>query len=856
MRRIASWIAGWIAGTAVALALSGAPARAADPFIADGATDTGAEPNAGASTTISPDIWVRRTPDPNFSPVPYAAASPTWTPQPHQNARYADPRLSAPNWVYVKVRNRGAGATPAGARLTLYWTKVGSAQAWPTAWVDYLPGTGELAHGMEITKPRRNAATVTQAERDAYVQAILAIDAAGHAFPDGVTFWDKQNQIHSSGMVMPVAHGNPAFLPWHREFVNRYEALLQTADPRVKLLYWDWTRDPRRPIDGVSIFTTAFMGAIGAGTTTPIGAPFEPLMTPVQAVRNSRPANVAFASRSDATILGRAQYNDLTGNTGLRTAMEGGNYHNRTHVDIGGPQPSTCAAQPATCILALSWVQQAARDPFFFMLHGNVDRLWAQWQRADPARYDVRAGAAPYGLDSANVNITRTMPPWDGSAGLAPWTAGSPELQPKTSLDPSVVSPPIYDTAPLTLPVLQEGQEAIVQIPWSPPDPREFTSGAASRQSFALLARIETAATAPFGMTTPEGAGVAANIRNNNNIARRNVTVQDPVLVVAGAPAAEGRAAAAGTAAAGVETVAVANDFDALVMGALRAAPGSAPVEVKLPAELDARWRAEGARGEGLRSLPGGRVEIAPGGKLDGLPLKPGESFALETRVKGGVAELAQLGAPGDPARVVVRTEVEGEAAPTAEAAARGRGPAGPQFVRPGQSLTLGVEGLGAPGEIESVTFVIDGKEVETRAKPPFDLRWRAGRPGVHEVQIRARDKGGAVTTLTRVVTVAQNLPPQAQLLAPANEATFPLGAPIPVEAGASDPEGKLARVEFYLTPMAVFSDPVKVASVARPPFAATLDTVGAGMWMLSAVAVDASGAESQSAPIHFTVRP
>lgn len=867
MREIASWIA----AAAAAVILCAASAQASQPFIADDPQDLGAEPNSTSSTTASPDIWVRRNPDPNYNPAPFDAANPSWTPLPHQNPRHADPRLSEPNWVYVRVRNRGSGPTPAGARLKLYWSKVGSGQAWPTTWVDYMPGSGKLLHGMEITKPRRNAATVSKAERDAYVQAILAIDTAGYAFPDGVSFWDKQNQTHASNVVMPLAHRNPAFLPWHREFINRYEVLLQTVDPTLKLLYWDWQQDPRQPINGFSYFSPDFMGAIGSGNATPVREPFVALMSPVQVMRNGRPLSEPFGTRNDSSMLSRANYHDVSGTAGLRSFIESGSRHNGAHVDLGGPQPSTCATQPSTCFFALSWVQQAARDPFFFLLHGNVDRLWAQWQRAQFGRYDARAGAAPYGLDSANVNIQRTMPPWDGSAGIAPWTAGSAETRPKTSLDPSVVSPPIYDTAPLTIPVLQTGQAVILQIPWYPPNPQKFSSGSASRQSFSLLARIETATTPPYGMTSPEVSTVSTNIRNNNKIARRNVTVLDPTIVLASGSTARSAAVAASAApsaaAASTESVALVNDFDALVMSSLCAAPGSAPVEVKLPPELEQRWQAEGAPGESLRRLSGGRVEIGPGGRIDGLPLNPGESFDLEARSRGGATELTQLGAPGDSARVVVRTGLEGAAPAGAVSRTQAQAPApaqtlsqaqadAPQFVRPGQVVTLGAAGLAAKSEIDTATFVIDGKVVETRRRPPFDIRWRAQGVGGHDVQIRIRDKAGVLTTVSRVVTVAENLPPEARLLAPADEATFRLGAPIPVKAEASDPDGRVARVDFYLSPMEVFADPVKVASATKPPYAASLRDVAAGMWMLTATAVDDKGVESQSIPIHLTVLP
>jgi hypothetical protein len=61
-----------------------------------------------------------------------------------------------------------------------------------------------------------------------------------------VSFWDKQDQIHQATHV----HGGPAFIPWHRELVNRYEALLRQIDPTVALHYWDWQTDPRKSPDG------------------------------------------------------------------------------------------------------------------------------------------------------------------------------------------------------------------------------------------------------------------------------------------------------------------------------------------------------------------------------------------------------------------------------------------------------------------------------------------------------------------------------------------------------------------------------------------------------------------------------
>jgi len=91
---------------------------------------------------------------------------------------------------------------------------------------------------------RRNVAHLTTAEREAYAQAIRDVDLQTYA--DGVSFWDKQDQIHEG----THNHGGNSFIPWHRELVNRFEKLLQQVNPDMALHYWDWTQDPRAADDG------------------------------------------------------------------------------------------------------------------------------------------------------------------------------------------------------------------------------------------------------------------------------------------------------------------------------------------------------------------------------------------------------------------------------------------------------------------------------------------------------------------------------------------------------------------------------------------------------------------------------
>ena len=108
---------------------------------------------------------------------------------------------------------------------------------------------------------RRDISTVSALERDRFIEAIRKLDTTKF-FPDGVSYWDKQEQIHKNAHFNGVdVHGGPAFIPWHRVIVNRLEALLREVDPALSLHYWDWTTDPRasgpeRPCSPPSSWTT------------------------------------------------------------------------------------------------------------------------------------------------------------------------------------------------------------------------------------------------------------------------------------------------------------------------------------------------------------------------------------------------------------------------------------------------------------------------------------------------------------------------------------------------------------------------------------------------------------------------
>lgn len=97
---------------------------------------------------------------------------------------------------------------------------------------------------------------------------------------------------------------------------------------------------------------------------------------------------------------------------------------------------------------------------------------------------------------------------------------------------------PILPIGQITIPQIQPGQEAIVTIPWNVPNPNNFPQNSLTfdgSNNFSILARIESNTDIMTFPETGEVQGVtnngklrfAANVRNNNNIAWKNLIMID-----------------------------------------------------------------------------------------------------------------------------------------------------------------------------------------------------------------------------------------------------------------------------------------------------------------------------------------
>ncbi|HVJ82936.1 MAG TPA: tyrosinase family protein, partial [Planctomycetia bacterium] len=284
---------------------------------------------------------------------------------------------------------------------------------------------------------RKNAKFLTATERENFVKAcvLMHADIVNPAAPvvDRYSRWDEsvanhrmiQNANSPGGNNINFGHGGLgafSFLSWHRYFLFRFELQLQSYVPGVMLPYWDWT-------DPAPLMTPTFLGPDGAAATNVVssgyfaasapGTPGNPTPAPPwwpatlagwnlangfgalsgPLTRNlSAPGSLPSVSDLQTT-LARTTYSSFQNMIESGSGLPSGNQmHNGIHgwFGNGSSHMATLTGSPF--------------DPFFYLHHCNIDRLWAMWQADGHATTYPAAGA------NNQHGPNDIMFPWTGGA--------------------------------------------------------------------------------------------------------------------------------------------------------------------------------------------------------------------------------------------------------------------------------------------------------------------------------------------------------------------------------------------------------------------------------------------------------
>ncbi|WP_166922964.1 tyrosinase family protein [Flavobacterium poyangense] len=280
------------------------------------------------------------------------------------------------------------------------------------------PDEEPIATEAVMVRVRKDVETLTEEEKTRFIRAFSILNQK-----DGYAFYKQFTDMHIANTDNEI-HFYENFLPWHRLYLLNLERDLQEIDSSVSLHYWRWD------FPAPNLFSENFAGKITITKTADAAVPIFSLSNPW---RNWKPPGSA--------QLFRSAFNwDLTLNGGwnvliARKAPEAyainmgkGIYHDLywdQYRERGKGSPGYIFSAPhggghMSFRGQISDIANAPQDPVFFMLHSNVDRLWALWQNNwDRFAPDEADSYSPQGLspnrdEGFAAYSQQTQWPWNG----------------------------------------------------------------------------------------------------------------------------------------------------------------------------------------------------------------------------------------------------------------------------------------------------------------------------------------------------------------------------------------------------------------------------------------------------------
>lgn len=254
-------------------------------------------------------------------------------------------------------------------------------------------GGAALGSRTMMIRVRKNAIDLDAGERARFLAALATLNGAGLG-----RFKDVR-AMHAR-LFDAEMHGNVGFLPWHRAYLLDLERELQAIDPSVALPYWRFNEP------APALFTDTYLGVSDSNGRVHFVAG-HPL-------GNWTTDNVVGIIRKPDFDTNEAPWGLRTEADTIKLGGTGGAYSKFIAMQ-GDPHGYAHTSFPGSSIYDTG---TAAKDPLFFLLHANLDRLWAYWQwaykRWDPANENSYAPASP---NRIGQRLDDSMWPWNGITG-------------------------------------------------------------------------------------------------------------------------------------------------------------------------------------------------------------------------------------------------------------------------------------------------------------------------------------------------------------------------------------------------------------------------------------------------------
>jgi uncharacterized protein (TIGR02145 family) len=163
-----------------------------------------------------------------------------------------------------------------------------------------------------------------------------------------------------------------------------------------------------------------------------------------------------------------------------------------------------------------------------------------------------------------------------------------------------------------------------------------------------------------------------------------------------------------------------------------------------------------------------------------------------------------------------------------------------------GNNVNMSASASDADGSIASVKFYVDGDLQSTDSSSPYSYNWNTTGydAGSHTIIARATDDDGASTDaeISVILDSPANQSPAVSITAPANNSHHTIGNSVNISASASDGDGSIASVKFYVDGSLKTTD-------TSSPYSYSWSTTGysAGSHTIRARATDDDGATTDA---------
>jgi len=296
----------------------------------------------------------------------------------------------------------------------------------------------EISAVKTMIRVRKDANLLPKKARKAYLHALSAINEAD---PEGrgIGIYSTDFfKMHVKGSKS-IAHGTEVFLPWHRLYLLDLERQLQNVDPAVSLHYWKF--DEPAP----NIFKADFLGE------SIIDRSENPIMTdgistsfarfdednPLRSWAIDREKLIRRMSWFDNQNeqAGFNDYNQETGQASFYAVQkEQDTYHDKEYLFRQSKDESGKVKTDDKSFTILeadphgythvsnngfiNYVPTAPKDPIFFFLHSNVERMWGKWQTMHTLFDPTSENNYPNQKEDTAIpswkNVNARLWPWNG----------------------------------------------------------------------------------------------------------------------------------------------------------------------------------------------------------------------------------------------------------------------------------------------------------------------------------------------------------------------------------------------------------------------------------------------------------